>query len=54
MDLIGKLRGILRRQSVRRESEPSSAHERNTKLEGKWLTSYCQIWCMKPSGNAPI
>lgn len=38
MDLIGKLRGILGRQSGRGESEPSPAHERNAELEGKWLT----------------
>lgn len=36
MGLIGKLRSILGHQSGKRE--PSSTHERNTELEGKWLT----------------
>ena len=36
MGLIGKLRSILGHQCGKRE--PSSRHERNTELEGKWLT----------------
>lgn len=38
MGLIGKLYGILGRQADRREPIYSSIHERNTKLDGKWLT----------------
>lgn len=36
MSLIGKLRNILGHQSGKRK--PSPAHERNTELEGEWLT----------------
>lgn len=38
MGLIGKLRGILRRQSDKEEPIPSAIHKRNIDLDGKWLT----------------